>query len=214
MAESYGLSPLQENQQLRERNAALLRTNVILGISSAIAIFFSIWCIANRPSPERYGVDSEGRAFPPIPLSKEAVPQLRVTRMVSDCVFKLTNHAWTSFQSSVESSINECLTPDGADSFRAAIEPWLKKIKVNKTNLVMAYAIAPFVNSKEVDIRGRLVFKYQGVLSIGERGGNSTGSTRPIDFVMQADVVRVGFDSHPEGVRIQNLILTQRENGG
>lgn len=203
----FGFDPIGENEKLRDLNRKLSGAIVFVAAASIIAIVFGVWSLRSKPEPVRIGVDESGRTFKMVPLTNEGVPQIRVTRMASDCVFQLLNHAWTSSQESVERAIGGCMTADGEESVRLALEPHLARIMKNQSNLVATYTIQPFLNKREV-INSKLVYHYQAAVQLADRGGKGTGN--PIEYVVQADLVRVSFDSHPEGVRLQNLVLSKR----
>ena len=191
-------------------NGKLVAGIAIAVIAGSIGIAAAIIGLTSKPERERIALDAQGRAYPVLMLTKGDPPDARVTRMVGDCVNGLFNHAFHNYQTTVERTIGDCFTGGGSESVRKAIEPFLKKMSEGDVNLASSYIIQPFINRRSVQGSGgnaRNVFHVQGVIEIGYRGGKANSTSRPVAYAFQSDVVRVSYDSHIEGMRLQNIVL-------
>lgn len=209
-ADGFGLNLTAECTRLRKLNAKLVNGVALAVVAGTIGIAFGIFAMAVKPERERIGLDASGRAIPLVSLTKNDPPDARITRMVSDCVNSLFNHAFHNYQTTVERTIGECFTGGGSDSVRKMLDPFLARMEKDKVNMAGTFTIQPFINTRRVIGTGanaRNAFNIQGVIAIGYRGGKENTTTRPEEYAFSSDVVRVSYDSHIEGIRLQNIIL-------
>lgn len=206
----FGIDLHAENTRLRTLNGKLVNGIVIAAVAGTIGLVAGIVGMIHKPERERIALDAGGRAYPVMPLTKGDPPDARITRMAGDCMNQLFNHAFHNYQTTVERAIGECFTGGGSESVRKVMEPFLEKMKKDDVNLASSFVIQPFINARGVMGSGasaRNVFHIQGVIDIGYRGGKANTTSRPISYAFQTDVVRVSYDSHIEGMRLQNVVL-------
>lgn len=208
-----GIDLVEDNIRLREINAKLAKGIVFSSIAAVVGVAIGLIGFIIKPEPERIAVDPAGRAVPVLTLTKNDPPDSRITKLAGECVSDLLNHAFHNYQTTVERAIGGCFTGQGSVSVRQAIDPLLERMKKERMNMAAQYVIMPFINSRSVDGFGRRVFHVQAVISVGYRGTALAGSIKPIEYALSADVVRVPYDSHIEGVRMQNLVLAIRSTG-
>lgn len=200
--------------RLRELNRKLVNGIATVALAGAAALAFGVFALAVRPERERIALDANGRAVPLVVLTKNDPPDARITRMAGDCINELFNDAFHNYQTTVERAIGECFTGGGSESVRRVMDPFLERVKTEQVNLAGTFVIQPFINSRGVIGSGtgaRHVFHVQGVIAIGYRGGKINSTIRPVEYAFQTDVVRVSYDSHVEGIRLQNIILVPYE---
>lgn len=210
----FGLDLVAENRRLRSQNSKLINGMVLAGIGGLVGIVFGITTMMTRPEPVRIALDAGGHAVPVLSLTKNDPPDSDITRRVADCMNGLFNHAFNNYQTTVEKSIGECFTGGGSESVRKMLDPFLQRMAKDSLNLSGTYVIQPFINSRgTMGVGGgmRNVFHVQGVMEIGYRGGKENGTTKPVQYAFQTDVVRVPYDSHISGTRLQNAILVPYE---
>jgi len=206
----FGIDLHAEVTRLRTLNSKLVGGIVIAAIAGTIGLVAGIVGMTHKPERERIALDAGGRAYPVLPLTKGDPPDARITRMAGDCMNSLFNHAFHNYQTTVERAIGECFTGGGSESVRKVMEPFLEKMKKDDVNLASSFVIQPFINTRSVMGNGtgaRNVFHIQGVIDIGYRGGKANTTSRPVSYAFQTDVVRVSYDSHIEGMRLQNVVL-------
>jgi len=209
-ADLFGIDLHAEVTRLRTLNGKLVGGIVIAALAGTIGLAAGIAGMTHKPERERIALDANGRAYPVLPLTKGDPPDARITRMAGDCMNQLFNHAFHNYQTTVERAIGECFTGGGSESVRKVMEPFLEKMKKDDVNLASSFVIQPFINARGVMGNGtgaRNVFHIQGVIDIGYRGGKANTTSRPISYAFQTDVVRVSYDSHIEGMRLQNVVL-------
>ncbi|MFJ1470247.1 DotI/IcmL/TraM family protein [Massilia orientalis] len=209
-ADLFGIDLHAEVTRLRALNGKLAGGIVIAALAGTIGIIAGIVGMTHKPERERIALDAAGRAYPVMPLTKGDPPDARITRMAGDCMNSLFNHAFHNYQTTVERAIGECFTGGGSESVRKVMEPFLEKMKKDDVNLASSFVIQPFINARGVMGSGasaRNVFHIQGVIDIGYRGGKANTTSRPVSYAFQTDVVRVSYDSHIEGMRLQNVVL-------
>lgn len=205
----FGLDLHDEVLRLREQNSKLSKGIFLSAVAAIAGFVFGAVCIAIKPDPERVAIDPSGRVFPVVSLTKNDPPDSRVTRLAGDCVNDLLNHAFHNYQTTVERAIGACFTGGGSESVRQQIYPLLDTMNKEKMNMASSFIIQPFINNRVIE-GGRRVYKIQGEVSIGYRGRGA--SSPPIRYAFATDVVRVPYDSHIEGIRLQNLILRIKGN--
>lgn len=206
----FGIDLHAEVIRLRDLNTKLVKAIVPAVLAGTIGIIGGLIMMTSKPERERVSLDANGRAYPLLPLTKGDPPDARITGMVGDCLNGLFNHAFHNYQTTVERTIGECFTGGGSESVRKVMEPFLARMKKDDINMAGSYVIQPFINSRSVMGSGagaRNVFRIQGVIEIGYRGGKANTTSRPIAYAFQTDVVRVSYDSHIEGIRLQNVVL-------
>ena len=209
-ADLFGLDLPAECARLRTLNAKLTKGVAIAAIAGLVGIVAGAFGLLTRPAPERIALDAGGRAIPLVALTKADPPDARITRMAADCMNGMFNHAFHNYQTTVERTIGDCFTGGGSASIRKVIEPFLVRLKAEQVNMAGTFVIQPFINSRSVMGGGsgaRNVFHVQGVIAIGYRGAKATDTTRPVEYAFQTDIVRVSYDSHIEGIRLQNVVL-------
>ena len=209
-ADLFGIDLHAEVTRLRTLNGKLVGGIVIAALAGTIGLAAGIAGMTHKPERERIALDANGRAYPVLPLTKGDPPDARITRMAGDCMNSLFNHAFHNYQTTVERAIGECFTGGGSESVRKVMEPFLEKMKKDDVNLASSFVIQPFINARDVMGKGtgaRNVFHIQGVIDIGYRGGKANTTSRPVSYAFQTDVVRVSYDSHIEGMRLQNVVL-------
>jgi hypothetical protein len=209
-ADLFGIDLHAEVTRLRALNGKLVGGIVIAALAGTIGLVAGIAGMTHKPERERIALDPNGRAYPVLPLTKGDPPDARITRMAGDCMNFLFNHAFHNYQTTVERAIGECFTGGGSESVRKVMEPFLEKMKKDDVNLASSFVIQPFINARGVMGNGtgaRNVFHIQGVIDIGYRGGKANTTSRPVSYAFQTDVVRVSYDSHIEGMRLQNVVL-------
>jgi hypothetical protein len=209
-ADLFGIDLHAEVTRLRTLNGKLVGGIVIAALAGTIGLAAGIAGMTHKPERERIALDANGRAYPVLPLTKGDPPDARITRMAGDCMNQLFNHAFHNYQTTVERAIGECFTGGGSESVRKVMEPFLEKMKKDDVNLASSFVIQPFINARGVMGNGtgaRNVFHIQGVIDIGYRGGKANTTSRPVSYAFQTDVVRVSYDSHIEGMRLQNVVL-------
>ena len=207
-ADLFGIDLKSENNRLRAHNAKLSTGIAFAVIAGLIAMGVGIIGMFSKPERDRIGLDANGRAIPLVSLTKNDPPDSKITRMVGDCMNELFNHAFHNYQTTVQRAIGDCFTGGGSDSVRKMMEPFLQRMKKEDVNLAGTFVIQPFINNRGTTSSGgmaRNVFYVQGVISVGYRGGK--GSVKPVDYAFQSDVVRVSYDSHPDGIRLQNVVM-------
>lgn len=206
----FGIDLHAENVRLRALNTKLAGGVALAAVAGSIALIAGIAGMTSKPERERIALDAGGRAYPVMPLTKGDPPDARITRMAGDCINFLFNHAFHNYQSTVERAIGDCFTGGGSDSVRKVMEPFLERMKKDDVNMASSFVIQPFINTRSVMGSGsgaRNVFHIQGVIDIGYRGGKANTTARPVSYAFQSDVVRVSYDSHIEGMRLQNVVL-------
>jgi len=206
----FGIDLHAEVTRLRGLNTKLVAAIVPAVVAGTIGIVGGLMMMNSKPERERVSLDANGRAYPLLPLTKGDPPDARITRMAGDCLNGLFNHAFHNYQTTVERAIGDCFTGGGSESVRKVMEPFLERMKKDDINMAATYVIQPFINQRSVMGNGtgaRNVFKIQGVIEIGYRGGKANTTTRPVAYAFQTDVVRVSYDSHIEGMRLQNVVL-------
>jgi hypothetical protein len=206
----FGIDLHAEVTRLRDLNSKLAGGIALAFIAGSIGMVVGIVGMTTKPERERIALDAGGRAYPVMPLTKGDPPDARITRMAGDCVNYLFNHSFHNYQTTVERAISDCFTGGGSESVRKVMEPFLEKMKKDDLNMASSFVIQPFINSRSVMGSGasaRNVFHIQGVIDIGYRGGKANTTTRPVSYAFQSDVVRVSYDSHIEGMRLQNVVL-------
>jgi hypothetical protein len=211
-ADLFGIDLKRENERLRAQNGKLAVAISLAVIGGLIAIAVGAVGMFSRPERERIGLDASGRAIPLVSLTKNDPPDAKITRMVGDCMNELFNHAFHNYQTTVQRAIGDCFTGGGSDSVRKMMEPFLARMKKEDVNLAGTFVIQPFINNRGTTSSGgiaRNAFYVQGVLSIGYRGGK--GGVKPVEYAFQSDVVRVSYDSHPDGIRLQNVVMAPWE---
>jgi hypothetical protein len=194
-ADLFGIDLHAEVTRLRTLNGKLVGGIVIAALAGTIGLAAGIAGMTHKPV---------------LPLTKGDPPDARITRMAGDCMNQLFNHAFHNYQTTVERAIGECFTGGGSESVRKVMEPFLEKMKKDDVNLASSFVIQPFINARGVMGNGtgaRNVFHIQGVIDIGYRGGKANTTSRPVSYAFQTDVVRVSYDSHIEGMRLQNVVL-------
>jgi len=209
-ADLFGIDLKKENARLRALNSKMAQGVVLAAVAGLIGLVAGVIGMTVKPERERIGLDAGLRAVPLVSLTKNDPPDSTITRMTGDCVNKLFNHAFHNYQTTVESAIGACFTGGGSESVRKVMDPFLDRMKKDKVNLAMTYVIQPFINSRSTTSSGGLlrnVFHVQGVIEIGYRGGQGSTTVRPIQYAFQSDVVRVSYDSHVDGIRLQNIIM-------
>lgn len=209
-ADLFGIDLKKENARLRAQNGKLAQGIAMAAIAGLVGMVAGVVGIAVKPERERIGLDAGLRAVPLVSLTKNDPPDAKVTGMVGDCLNSLFNHAFHNYQTTVERSIGECFTGGGSDSARKMMDPFLERMKKDKVNLSMTYVIQPFINTRSTTSSGGLarnVFHIQGVMAIGYRGGQGSTTVRPVEYAFQSDVVRVSYDSHVTGIRLQNIVM-------
>jgi hypothetical protein len=206
----FGIDLHREVARLRELNTKLAGGAALGIVAGTIGLVVGFMGMTGKPERERVALDPAGRFYPVLSLTKNDPPDAAITRMASNCISGLFNHAFHNYQSTVERTIGECFTGGGSESVRKVLEPHLKKMKDNNANLAGTYVIQPFINARSVAGTGaaaRNVFHVQGVIDIGYRGAKANTSLRPVSYAFQSDIVRVSYDSHIEGIRLQNVVL-------
>jgi hypothetical protein len=214
-ADLFGIDLKGENARLRSQNGKLAQAVAFAAIAGLVGLIVGVVGMTVKPERERIGLDANGRAIPLVSLTKNDPPDAKVTRMAGDCINSLFNHAFHNYQTTVERAIGDCFSGGGSASVRTVMEPFLERMKKEKVNISMTYVIQPFINSRSTTSVGgvaRNVFTVQGVIAIGYRGGQGTTTTRPVEYAFQSDVVRVSYDSHVEGIRLQNIVMAPWEN--
>ncbi|MEX5747537.1 hypothetical protein [Massilia sp. X63] len=209
-ADLFGIDLHKEVTRLRELNTKLVGGAALGFVAGTLGLIVGIMGMTSKPERERVALDPAGRFYPVLSLTKNDPPDARITRMAGDCINGLFNHAFHNFQSTVERSVGECFTGGGTESVRQVLEPFLKKMKDSNANLAGSFVIQPFINARSVAGTGasaRNVFHVQGVIDIGYRGGKANTTSRPVSYAFQSDIVRVSYDSHIEGIRLQNVVL-------
>jgi hypothetical protein len=209
-ADLFGIDLHAENTRLRTLNGKLVNVVVIAALAGTIGLVAGIVGMTHKPERERIALDANGRAYPVLALTKGDPPDARITHMAGDCMNQLFNHAFHNYQTTVERAIGECFTGGGSESVRKVMEPFLERMKKDDVNLASSFVIQPFINSRGVMGSGstaRNVFHVQGVIDIGYRGGKANTTSRPVSYAFQTDIVRVSYDSHIEGMRLQNVVL-------
>ncbi|MBY0240017.1 MAG: hypothetical protein K2X55_11950 [Burkholderiaceae bacterium] len=209
-ADLFGIDLHAEVTRLRTLNGKLASGIVVAALAGTIGLVVGIAGMTHKPERERIALDANGRAYPVLPLTKGDPPDARITRMAGDCMNSLFNHAFHNYQTTVERAIGECFTGGGSESVRKVMEPFLEKMKKDDVNLSGSFVIQPFINTRSVMGSGagaRNVFHIQGVIDIGYRGGKANTTSRPVPYAFQSDLVRVSYDSHIEGLRLQNVVL-------
>lgn len=209
-ADLFGIDLQAECERLRDINRRLATAIGIATIGGITGLVFGVSSMTLAPERERIALDASGRAVPLVVLTKDDPPDARITRMSGDCVNQLFNHAFHNFQSTVERAIGDCFTGGGSESVRQVLDPFLQRVQKEQVNIASSFVIQPFINRRSVQ-NGRNVFHIQGVVSIGYRGGKVNTTIRPVEYAFQSDVVRVSYDSHIEGIRLQNIILVPYE---
>lgn len=199
-----------ENVRLRSLNSQLTIGIALAALAAVVGVVVGAIGFFSKPDPERIAIDPAGRVVPLTVLTKNDPPDARITKFAGECVTDLLNHAFHNYQTTTERAISNCFTGGGSESVRAAIYPLLARMKKERMNMAGQFVIMPFINSRSLDRFGRRVFNVQAVIVIGYRGTAASGSIRPIEYSLSTDVVRVPYDSHIEGVRLQNLILQTR----
>lgn len=206
----FGIDLHTEVTRLRALNSKLVNNMALAFAAGTIGLVVGIIGLTNKPERERIALDASGRAYPVMSLTKGDPPDARVTRMAGDCINELFNHAFHNYQTTVERAIGDCFTGGGSDSVRKVMEPFLAKMKKDDVNLASSFVIQPFINTRSVmgsGVSARNVFHVQGVIDIGYRGGKANTTSRPMAYAFQSDIVRVSYDSHIEGMRLQNIVL-------
>jgi hypothetical protein len=209
-ADLFGIDLHAEVSRLRGLNTKLAGVAALGFFAGTIGIVAGIVGMTSKPESERIALDAGGRAYPVMPLTKGDPPDARITRMAGDCVNYLFNHSFHNYQTTVERAIGDCFTGGGSESVRKVMEPFLEKMKKDDVNMASSFVIQPFINTRSVMGTGagaRNVFHIQGVIDIGYRGGKANTTSRPVSYAFQSDVVRVSYDSHIEGMRLQNVVL-------
>jgi hypothetical protein len=204
----FGIDLHTEVTRLRDLNTKLVKGIALAALAGTIGIAGGVIGMTSKPERERVALDANGRAYPLLPLTKGDPPDARITGMAGACLNGLFNHAFHNYQTTVERAVGDCFTGGGSESVRKVMEPFLARMKKDDLNMAGSFVIQPFINTRSVLGSGagaRNVFKVQGVIEIGYRGGKAT--TRPISYAFQTDVVRVSYDSHVEGIRLQNVVL-------
>lgn len=206
----FGIDLHAEVMRLRGLNSKLVGGIAVAFIAGSIGMVVGIIGMTSKPERERIALDAGGRVYPVLPLTKGDPPDARITRMAGDCVNYLFNHSFHNYQTTVERAIGDCFTGGGSESVRKVMEPFLEKMKKDDLNMASSFVIQPFINTRSVMGSGagaRNVFHIQGVIDIGYRGGKANTTSRPVSYAFQSDVVRVSYDSHIEGMRLQNVVL-------
>lgn len=203
----FGLDLHNELARVRAQNRALVKGIGASGLAALIGVVFGLVCLVVKPSPARVAIDPAGRLYPVVEMSKNELPDSRVTRFAGDCIYNLLNHAFHNYQNTFERAVSTCTTSAGIESVRLALYPRLEDMKKYRMNLASNFLIQPFVNSRTVEF-GRLVYHIQGTIQIGYRGTNA--SINPVEYAFSADFVRVPFESSVEGIRMQNIVLAIR----
>lgn len=209
-ADLFGIDLHTEVTRLRLMNSKLVGAVALGCVAGTLGIVIGIIGMTSKPERERVALDASGRFYQVADLTKGDPPDARITRMAGDCINQLFNHAFHNYQTTVERAIGECFTGGGSDSVRKVMEPFLEKMKKDDVNLAGSFVIQPFINNRGVMGAGknaRNVFHIQGVIDIGYRGGKASTTSRPVSYAFQTDVVRVSYDSHIEGIRLQNVVL-------
>lgn len=199
-----GLDLHAELDRVRGLNVKLAGALSLITIGVIAAIVFAVAALTFKPEPDRMAVDPMGRVYPVSLLTTDDPPDSRVTRMVGDCVTDLLNHPFHNYQTGVEKAISGCFTGGGSQSIRVTLDPLLAKMKTEQMNMASNFVILPFINNRRIE-GGRRVYNVQGVVAVGYRGRGA--SAQPITYAFSTDVVRVAYDSHIEGIRLQNLLL-------
>jgi hypothetical protein len=213
-ADLFGIDLAAECSRLRGLNMKLTQGIALVAIAGLIGIGIGITGMLVKPERQRIAIDPAGRVIPVVSLSKNDPPDSRITRMAGDCINSLFNHAFHNFQTTAERAIGECFTGGGSESVRKVMEPFLARMQKDSVNISGTYVIQPFINNRGVMGSGsgaRNVFHIQGVIAIGYRGGKENSTVRPVEYAFQTDVVRVSYDSHIEGIRLQNIVLVPWE---
>lgn len=211
-ADLVGLDLHAECVRLRDLNRKLVNAVVLAAVGGMAALAFGVFAMTVRPERERIALDANGRAVPLVALTKNDPPDARITRMAADCINDLFNHAFHNYQTTVERAIGACFTGGGSESVRRVLDPFLVRVNKDAVNMASTFVIQPFINSRDVLGSGasaRNVFHIQGVVAIGYRGAKAV---KPVEYAFQTDVVRVSYDSHVEGIRLQNIILVPYEH--
>lgn len=202
----FGIDLHTEVTRLRDLNTKLVKGIALAVLAGTIGIVGGVVGMTSKPERERVALDANGRAYPLLPLTKGDPPDARITRMAGDCLNGLFNHAFHNYQTTVERAIGDCFTGGGSESVRKVMEPFLARMKKDDINMASSFVIQPFINSRSV-MGARNVFQVQGVIEIGYRGGKANTTSRPVIYGFQTDVIRVSYDSHIEGMRLQNVVL-------
>lgn len=213
-ADLFGLDLASECVRLRAQNATLVKAIALAVLGGSVAVVFGLMTLLVKPERERVAVDAAGRVVPLVSLTKGDPPDARVTRMASDCLNGLFNHAFHNYQTTVERTVGECFTGGGSESVRKLMEPFIARMKSENVNMAANFVIQPFINSRKPIGTGagmRNVFNIQGIIAIGYRGSKVNTSVAPTKYIFQTDVVRVSYDSHIEGIRLQNVVLVPYE---
>lgn len=209
-ADLFGIDLHQEVTRLRGLNSKLVGGIALAALAGTIGMVVGIAGMMSKPERERVALDAGSRFYPVLSLTKGDPPDARITGMVDKCINSLFNHAFHNYQSTVERSIGDCFTGGGSESVRKVMEPFLAKMGKDDVNLASSFVIQPFINARSVMGSGagaRNVFHIQGVIDIGYRGAKANSTSRPVSYAFQSDVVRVSYDSHIEGIRLQNVVL-------
>lgn len=206
----FGIDLQAECERLRDLNRKLATGIGMAAIGGVIAVLFGMSAMTMAPERERIALDASGRAIPLVVLTKNDPPDARITRMAGDCVNMLFNHAFHNYQTTVERAIGDCFTGGGSESVRKVLNPFLDRVKNEQVNIASSFVIQPFINRRSVQ-GGRNVFQIQGVVSIGYRGSKINSTIKPVEYAFESDVIRVPYDSHIEGIRLQNVILVPYE---
>ena len=201
---SPGLDLKADNDRLREQNTKLINSLAKVSLGTVLCVAVGLFGLLREPERERLAVDPAGRVYPVTMLTKNDPPDARVTAMVDRCISDLLNHAFHNFQTTVERAVGGCVTGGGSLSVRRALDPLLERMKKEQMNLAGSFVIQPFIHKRGVENNSR-TYEVQATIQVGYRGTSS--SIRPVEYALSANVIRVPFESHPEGLRIQNLVL-------
>jgi hypothetical protein len=204
-----GLDLVRELKRVNALNSKLVNGIVIAAAAGVIGIVFGLISALSRPEPVRLATDAQGRAYPVASLTANDPPDAKVTKVAGECIYYLLNHSFHNFQNTFEKAVGECVTGGGTVGIRKAADPLLARMRADKLNMSSQFVIFPFINSRS-DVKGRRVYHVQGVVSVGYRGTDR--SVPPIEYVFSSDVTRVPYDSHIEGLRMENLVLQVRGN--
>lgn len=177
-------------------------------VALALSVFLLLLIVAGtgyaltQKKVQGYAVSESGRVIPLVSLDKPYVTDARITGFVEECLRRSFAHDFENFRLTMAEA-KGCYTPDGAESYEAAMGPLIMDIK--SKSLVMSASLEPTVVTRLYAVNGIVHWVTQTPMVLYRRGGRET--LTPLRFVVESITQRIPLDHSVRGIALRTINL-------